>query len=92
MYNKNGECTKRSCPTLGGESISSIIIHGDYVVSLAYLSKNFNPTTNPIADSCEEFPTANDVNKLGPYQIKWENIRNYNGLIPTDVMIIPVKD
>ena len=88
-YDKNGNCTKKTCPTLGGDNISSILISGNYLVLFVYKSpkdSNSGPWT-----SCEAFPTPDDVNKNGPRQIKWEEIRNNKGVIPNYVLIFPVK-
>ena len=88
-YNKNGDCIQKSCPTLAGENISSIIINGNYIVLFVYFGPNDSeegPWTY-----CQEFPTANDANKLGPQQIKWQNIRNNGGVIPNYVIIVPIQ-
>lgn len=100
-YDKNGNCcTKddaelecdedgRTPQTLGGENISSIIINGNFLVILVYF--------DPLKDSdfswssCQEFPTTIDANKIGPQQIKWENIRNSGGVVPNYAVIIPIK-
>ena len=86
-YDAQEKCTQWSVPTLAGENISSMIINGDYLVLLVY----FGPSdaSNGPWTSCEEFPTGNDVNKIGPQQMKWENIRNNNGNIPNYLIIIP---
>lgn len=98
-YKKNGECATRAIPSLGGENISSVRIDGDYIVLFVY----FGPTDSPtgIWTSCQEFPTVDDVNRFGPQQLKWENIRNTSGLdakekstggiIPNYVIIIPIQ-
>jgi len=73
-YDNNGKCTKREIPALYGENISSMVIKGNYLVLFIYAAKSddlYGPWT-----SCQEFPTITDVNRLGPQQIKWENIRN----------------
>jgi len=88
-YDKNGECISRDPPYLGGENISSMIIHGDYIVLFVYQGPGGSgggPWTY-----CQEFPTPNDVDKLGPQQIKWQNIRNNAGVIPNYAIIIPIK-
>ncbi|MGA2418403.1 MAG: hypothetical protein ABSF55_04180, partial [Candidatus Staskawiczbacteria bacterium] len=88
-YDKNGVCTQRSCPALDGENISSIIINGDYIVLLVYKGQGDNdsgPWTY-----CQAFPTVDDVNKIGPQQIKWENIRNHVGALPNYMVIFPVQ-
>ncbi len=89
-YDKDGNCTSRTEQSLAGENISSIIINGNYVVLLIY----FNPQKDDpegLWTSCQEFPTPNDENKLGPQQIKWEQIRNTGGVIPNYMIIFPVK-
>ena len=83
-YDKNGACVNRAPPSLGGENISSMIINGNYIVVLIY-------SQNGSWDSCQVFPTPDDVNKFGPQQIKWENIRNSGGVIPNYAIIIPIK-
>ena len=90
-YDKNGFCDKSSltCPTLAGENISSVIINGDYVVLFVYKGPQDNgkgPWT-----SCAIYPYTNDTNKIGPQQIKWENIRNRGSVIPNYMVIIPVQ-
>lgn len=89
-YDKNGNCcTKadnalgcdkdgRKPQTLGGENISSIIINGNYIVLLVY--KSVNDSDSGPWTSCQEFPTIDDRNKVGPRQIKWQNIRNTSGI------------
>ncbi|MDP1994181.1 MAG: hypothetical protein Q8K40_02940, partial [Ignavibacteria bacterium] len=91
QYDEDGKCAKdgRRPPSLAGENISSIRINGNYLVLLVYFGPNdssYGPWT-----SCQEFPTSDDVNKIGPMQIKWENIRNSNGVIPNYVVIIPIQ-
>lgn len=88
-YNSNGDCASKTPPNLGGENISSVKINGDYLVLFVY----FGPQDNPsgIWTSCQEFPTIDDVNKLGPQQIKWKSIRNNGGVIPNYVVIIPMQ-
>jgi len=88
-YDEKGKCTGRTPPSLGGENISSIIINGNYLVLLIYKSTQDNgsgPWT-----SCQEFPIDNDINKSGPRQVKWQNIRNGGGVLPNYVVIIPIK-
>jgi len=90
-YEKNGECAKNGGkpPSLAGENISSMIINGNYLVLLVY----FNPAKDSAMSwsSCEEFPVTDDANRLGSRQIKWENIRNSQGIIPNYVIIIPIQ-
>lgn len=90
-YDANGECNKdgRQAPTLAGENISSIKIKGDYLVMLVYRSPE-DDSSGPWS-YCQEFPTAEDLNKTGPQQIKWQNIRNIGSLIPNYLVIIPIK-
>jgi len=94
-YDANGKCTRREAPSLSGENISSMIINGKYLVSLVY----FSPTDSSSGPwtSCQEFPTADDFGKLGPRQIKWQNIRNPSGAtgggaIPNYILIFPIKN
>jgi hypothetical protein len=89
-YDKNDRCTGRKDPTLGGENISSIIVNGNYLVLFVYMGKD-DSQSGPWT-SCQEFPTSNDVNKLGPRQMKWDAIRNSGGVVPNYVIIIPVKN
>lgn len=90
-YDNDGKCIQRNCPTLAGQNISSVIINGDYVVVFIYFGQN-DKRTGPWS-YCEEFPTVeNDVNKIGPEQMKWESIRNNGGLIPNYVLILPVNN
>jgi len=88
-YDATGKCTSKETPTLDGENISSMIINGNYLVLLAYKAPS-DPTKGPWT-SCQEFPTSGDINKLGPRQIKWQNIRNSSvGVVPNFVIIIPI--
>jgi len=93
-YDKIGQCTQngRKPPSLSGESISSIKISppGDYLVLLTYAGPGQSCSTSPWT-SCQEFPTPDDVNKTGPLQIKWQNIRNGGGVIPNCLIIIPIR-
>ena len=89
-YDKEGECTSREIPSLDGKNISSVIINGDYLVLFLYFAQGDTPA-GPWT-FCQEFPIGNDINKFGPRQIKWENIRNGNeGKIPNWVIIFPIK-
>ena len=89
-YKGDGKCADgaRTPPSLGGENISYIIIKGNYVVLLVYQAPNDSPG-GPWT-LCQEFPTVNDTNKTGPQQIKWQHIRNSEGLLPNGVIIIPI--
>ena len=92
-YNANGLCAKnsRTAPPLSGGNISSIIINGNYIVLLVYRGPA-DSVSGPWT-FCQEFPTASDTNRLGPRQIKWENIINSNkGVIPNYVLVIPVQE
>jgi len=75
-------CVEWEPPTLAGENISSIKIVGDYLVILFY----WNSLTEE-QESCQLFPTQDDVNKEGPKQIKWEYTRR-QGRIPNYVLIL----
>lgn len=105
-YDSNGLCAKdgRTCPSLAGENISSVkITSGDYLVLFVYRGPK-DDDKGPWT-SCQEFPTTADVNKTGPQQIKWQNIRNSSGLVinsagvatnsgavvPNYVAIIPIQ-
>ena len=88
-YDTSGVCTWRAPPSLGGENISSIKIHGDYIVLLTYASPG-QSCSDTQWSSCQEFPTPDDINKTGPQQIKWQEVRNNYGVVPNHVVIIPV--
>ncbi|MCX6720859.1 MAG: hypothetical protein NTW11_03575 [Candidatus Staskawiczbacteria bacterium] len=88
-YDTSGVCTQRDCPTLGGENLSSVLINGDYLVLFVYFGpddEDYGPWS-----SCQEFSAPDDVNKLGPQQLKWENIRKNGSFLPNYVVIIPIK-
>jgi len=89
-YDEKGECSERRCPSLAGGNISSIRINGSYLVLLVY-SGPYDDSNVAIWSSCQEFPLVDDVNKTGPQQIKWEKIKNNEGVIPNFILIIPVK-
>jgi hypothetical protein len=84
-YDKNGICTNRNPQSLSGENISSVIIDGNYLALFVYVAPDGKWT------SCQEFPTSDDINKTGPQQIKWQPIRNNEGVIPNYIAIIPIK-
>lgn len=90
-FDKNGECSQNSRrpPSLSGENISSVKIKGNYIVLFVYSGPQDN-SAGPWT-YCQEFPTVDDVNKLGPQQIKWENIRNHGKVVPNYVAIIPIQ-
>ena len=89
-YDKMGDCTERKMPSLSGENISSVKIQGNYLVLFVYFGPGDTP--NGPWTFCQEFPTQDDINKLGPQQIKWENIRNSSkGVIPNYIIIIPTQ-
>ena len=75
-------------PNHSQENISSVKIKGNYLVMFVY----FGPgdTSAGIWSACQEYPSVDDANKLGPQQIKWDKIRN-NGNLPNYVMIFPIK-
>lgn len=92
-YDKNGLCDKDglSCPSLGGENISSIGINGNYFVLLTYAGPG-ESCSSAKSTACQGFPTPDDINKIGPSVIKWEKIRNNAGIVPNCITIIPVKN
>lgn len=97
-YNKNGECAKdsRKCPSLGGNNIGSIEINGDYLVMLVYYNASDpqvsdNVKNNGAWNLCQAFPTPDDINKTGPRQVKWEDIRNNSSVtLPNWLVVIPI--
>lgn len=93
LYDDQGNCVRghRQPPSLGGENISSIIINGQYLVLLLYFDPVNGSTVETIYSFCQEFSTSVDVNKIGPQQVKWENIRNNGGVVPNYAIIIPIK-
>jgi len=90
-YDSTGQCsnTGRRLPSLSGENMSSLIINGNYLVLFVYAGLGNNPS-GPWT-SCQEFPTGDDTNKIGPQQIKWQRIRNSSNAVPNYVVIVPVK-
>lgn len=94
-YDKEGICTRKEAPALSGENISSIILNGNYLVELIYFGQGDN-SSGPWT-LCQEFPSVDDTDKIGPRQIKWEDIRNYSsaigkGALPNYVSITPIKN
>lgn len=99
-YDENYKCTERETPTLAGRNISSMIVNGNYLVLFVYFSPDddeYGPWT-----FCQEFPTLNDVNKMGAYQIKWDAVMNTSGtgtttgeiagsVLPNFVIIVPIN-
>jgi len=47
-------------------------------------------TDNYVYSYCQAFPKQEDVNKIGPQQIKWDAIRS-SGRRPNYILIIPVQ-
>lgn len=97
MWDKDGKCKegKKECPNLTGENISAIEIKGNYLVVLEYVSKdNMTASGDPgeVADFCQAYPSAEDVNKYGPKQVKWDAIRNNINFYPNYVLIIPLQE
>jgi len=90
QWDNQGVCIKRQCPSLAGENISSIEIKGNYVVMLLYFDES-DAQGGPWS-FCQEFSTKADINKDGPEQIKWENVRNIStGMLPNWMIIFPVE-
>ena len=89
-YDKNHQCTNRAPQSLAGENISSIKISGSYFVLLSYAGPG-ETCQSAVNDSCQGFPTPDDVNNIGSPQIKWDAIRNSNDGVPNCVTIIPIK-
>jgi len=95
-YDSDGKCVSRLVPSLDGENISSFIINGNYTIVFYYAeaASEYSPSS---ITSCQEFPKLSDKNKKGPFQIKWQNIRNYSasvgeGGIPNSIAIFPIKN
>lgn len=88
-YNSAGDCEERECPSPFDDGITSIGIDGSYAVVLIYSEHPEQP--NSEFEFCQEFPKESDINKKGPNQIKWDQIRN-NGKNPNKIMIFPIKD
>jgi hypothetical protein len=92
QYDEKGNCTQKQCPSLAGENISSIKIEGNYIVLLIYYDNKEHTAAQQYAYSyCQKFPTIDDINKKGPQQIKWADIRN-RGQNPNYVLIVPVEN
>ncbi|MCX6718221.1 MAG: hypothetical protein NTY81_01265 [Candidatus Staskawiczbacteria bacterium] len=89
-YGQSGNCISKISPSLGGENISSMIIHNDYIVLFTYASPGQSCNITPWT-FCQEFPTSKDANKFGPQQIKWQNIRNNSNVVPNCMIIIPIQ-
>lgn len=97
-YDENGLCTQRTCPTLAEKSIGSIRINGNYLVVLVYYNQadpqsGAEVTQNGTWNLCQSFPSPDDINKLGPRQIKWEDIRNNGDVVanlPNWLFIFPI--
>jgi hypothetical protein len=87
-YDNTGKCTNRSCPTLGGENISSVVINGNYIVLFIYKADS-DPALGPWT-YCESFPIVYDARGIGPLKLNWEQVRNQGGKLPNYVYIIPI--
>lgn len=91
-WDNKGKCLNFKCPALAEKNISSIKISGDYVVLLVYFAPTDNSRYGPWT-YCQAYPSANDINKNGPQQIKWDAV-NVNNLTqdPNYVIIIPMAE
>jgi len=90
-WDEKGFCINKVPPSLDKENISSIEIKGDYVVLLIYFDESSDTNEGPWS-FCQAFPTKDDINKDGPKQIKWENIRKMgDGNLPNWMMIFTVQ-
>lgn len=82
-------CAQTQCPKLSGDNIGSVKIEGYYIVLFIY----FDPKDNRKGpwSFCQVFPAPYDINRKGPEQITWEDIKN-NQLAkqPNWVALIPV--
>lgn len=89
LYDDKGVCQKRQCPKLSDGNISSIEVKGDYLVMITFQS----PTdTGGSWTYCQAYPKDQDVNKIGPKQIKWDAISNAKNVFPNYLVIIPIKN
>jgi hypothetical protein len=89
-WDKYNKCTKYDCPTLAKENITSIKINGDYIVLLIYIGPN-DDTNSFTYSYCQAFPTKDEINKIGPQQVKWDPIQS-EGREPNYILIIPIKN
>lgn len=87
-YDQKGKCIQKQCPKLSKENISSIWIYGDYAVLLVYFAPG-DPRYGPWT-YCQEYASAEDVNKQGPQNIKWDAVRS-RSQDPNFMVIIPIK-
>ena len=88
-WDLKNNCIKKEIPNLVGENLNSIKIDGNYIVMLIYFDSE-KDTKNKYS-FCQTFPIADDENKEGPRQIKWEYIRSQTqGKVPNYVLIFPV--
>lgn len=93
-YLPSGICDEdagREAPRLSGENISSVIINGNYLLRFVYFDPNNDNPSGPFTDS-QEFPTVENKNKIGPRQMKWEEIRNNAGAVPNYLYIYTIKN
>jgi len=88
-WNKDNKCTKYECPTLAKNNITSIKINGDYLVVL--IDFIVETDSSYVWSYCQAFPTKDDINKIGPQQIKWDPIRSEERE-PNYILIIPIKN
>jgi len=62
------------CPNLEDQNLTSIYTSG-YLVLLVYFDSLKDKPLGPWSD-CQTYPSYEDVNTIGPGQIKWDPIRN----------------
>lgn len=90
QWDTKGNCLKRECPTLSDGNISAIKIDGEYMVMLIYYDESLPGISLDKWAYCQEFPTYEDDNKIGPLQLKWEYIMN-GERYPNYLLIFPIK-
>ena len=92
-WEPTGQCAKdsRRCPKVTMENINSIETNGDYIVLFFYVGGHSSASgPNPYKwSNCQIFPTPEDLNLIGPKEMKWDYIRKY-GDIPNRVAIFPI--
>jgi hypothetical protein len=84
-WNVNNTCTKWQCPTLF-QDISSIETDGNYLVIMEYIAGQGQPIS-----FCQTYPPAQDVDRSGSKESKWDLINNAPAFVANTMQVIPVQ-
>jgi hypothetical protein len=88
-WDKSAKCIQKKCPTLFGKNIGSIEIKGNYWILLGYNWQQKGSSW--VSNFCQSYPKLDEVNKVGPKQVKWDAIYTHINYYPQTLTIIPIE-